>query len=78
MVPLIEPLSAKNLVGDASTSDVPTTAALTTDLSITFAPTCSVSSILVSDYEVLDAKPQTKAPPFAPVVFEKEELDTTP
>ncbi|GKE98589.1 hypothetical protein Tco_0021940 [Tanacetum coccineum] len=78
MVPLIEPLSAKNLVGDASTSDVPTTAALTTDLSITFAPTSSVPSILVLDYEVLDAEPQTEAPPSASVVFEKEELDTTP
>ncbi|GKE16558.1 hypothetical protein Tco_1424135 [Tanacetum coccineum] len=77
MVPLIEPLSAENLVGEASTSDVPATAVLTTALSITFAPTRSVSSILVLDYEVLDAEPQTKTPPFASVVFEKEELDTT-
>ncbi|GJX15410.1 hypothetical protein Tco_0216242 [Tanacetum coccineum] len=77
MVPLIEPLFAENLVGEASTSDVPATAALTTALSTTFALTRSIPSILVSDYKVLDAEPQTEAPPFASVVFEKEELDTT-
>ncbi|GJR12003.1 hypothetical protein Tco_0794655 [Tanacetum coccineum] len=59
MVPLIKPLSAENLVGEAST-------------------TSYVPSILVLDYDVLDAEPQTEAPPFASVVFEKEELETAP
>ncbi|GJV20921.1 hypothetical protein Tco_1369941 [Tanacetum coccineum] len=78
MVPLIEPLFAENLVGEASTSNVLATTALNTALSTTFAPTSSVHSVLVSNYEVLDAKPQTEAPPSALVAFEKEELETTP
>nr|GEU66811.1 hypothetical protein [Tanacetum cinerariifolium] len=78
MVPLIEPLCAENLVGETSTSGVPATAALTTTLSTTFAQIGSFPSILFSDYEVLDAKPQTEAPPSASIIFEKEELDTTP
>ncbi|GJX36835.1 hypothetical protein Tco_0248392 [Tanacetum coccineum] len=62
----------------ASTSGVPATADLTTALPTTFAQTGSVPSILVLDYEVLDVEPQTEAPSPASVVFEKEELETTP
>ncbi|GJX73060.1 hypothetical protein Tco_0311655 [Tanacetum coccineum] len=78
MVPLIKPLSVENLVGEASTVCLPATAALTTVFSTTFAQTSYVPSILVLDYDVLDAEPQTKAPTFALVVFKKEELETTP
>nr|GEV17817.1 hypothetical protein [Tanacetum cinerariifolium] len=63
MGPLVDPLSSKNLVGEASTSRVPATAATTTALSI-LATTTNVSSIppiSVDDYEVLHAKPQAEA-----------------
>ncbi|GKA04676.1 hypothetical protein Tco_0683796 [Tanacetum coccineum] len=59
VVPLVEPLSAKILVGEASSSMIPSVTA-TTALATTFA---SVSA--------------TKVPP-SDVVFEEEELDTTP
>ncbi|GKD58560.1 hypothetical protein Tco_1296069, partial [Tanacetum coccineum] len=77
MVPLIEPLSAENLVGQASTSRVPATAT-TTALSTTFVQTSFVPLILVADYEVLGAGPSTKVPSPPKIVFEKEELETTP
>ncbi|GJV82140.1 hypothetical protein Tco_1518010 [Tanacetum coccineum] len=67
MVPLIEPLSAENLVGEASTLGVPVSVATTTALATTFVETNSVPPI-----------PQTEAPPSYSIVFEKEELDTTP
>ncbi|GJU70503.1 hypothetical protein Tco_1256762 [Tanacetum coccineum] len=59
VVPLVEPLSAKILVGEASSSMIPSVTA-TTALATTFA---SVSA--------------TEVPPLD-VVFEEEELDTTP
>ncbi|GKC38366.1 hypothetical protein Tco_1050750 [Tanacetum coccineum] len=52
MVLLIEPLSAENLVGEASTSGIPAMAT-TTALSTTFTQTSSVPLIYVADYEVL-------------------------
>ncbi|GJZ48081.1 hypothetical protein Tco_0601913 [Tanacetum coccineum] len=67
MVPLIEPLSPENLVGEANTLGVPVSVATTTALSTTFVETNSVPPI-----------PQTEAPPSSSIVFEKEELDTTP
>ncbi|GJU89797.1 hypothetical protein Tco_0905429 [Tanacetum coccineum] len=48
MVPLIEPLCAENLIGEASTSGVPATAT-TTALSTTFIQTSSVPPISVAD-----------------------------
>nr|GEV07225.1 putative transposase (putative), gypsy type [Tanacetum cinerariifolium] len=57
MVPLIEPLSAKNLVGKVSTSGIPTTVAATTALSTTFVQAYSVPPVPASDYEVVDTKP---------------------
>ncbi|GKC04526.1 hypothetical protein Tco_0996136 [Tanacetum coccineum] len=80
MVPLIEPLSAENLVGEASTSRVPAAAATTTTLSIpvTAIIFSSIPPISVADYEVLDAEPQAEVSHSAKFVFEKEELDTTP
>ncbi|GJY54041.1 hypothetical protein Tco_0445705 [Tanacetum coccineum] len=77
MVPLIEPLSAENLVGKASTSGVPATAT-TTALSTTFIQTSFVPPISVADYEVLGAEPSAEVPSPLKIVFEKEELKSTP
>nr|GEW40928.1 transposase (putative), gypsy type [Tanacetum cinerariifolium] len=63
LVPIVEPLSVENLVGEAITSGVPATVT-TTALSTTFVEAGSVSPIL-----------HAKAPPSI-IVFEKEELDT--
>ncbi|GKB43922.1 hypothetical protein Tco_0888864 [Tanacetum coccineum] len=52
--PLVDPLSAKNLVGTAGTSEsVPATVATTTALSTTFASASSVPPITIEDYEVV-------------------------
>nr|GEW84989.1 putative reverse transcriptase domain-containing protein [Tanacetum cinerariifolium] len=75
MGPLVEPSSSKNLVGEAITSGVLTTIAVTTALSTTFAHTGSVLPISVSD---CDAEPHVEAPHFVAIVIEKEELETTP
>ncbi|GJU14451.1 RNA-directed DNA polymerase [Tanacetum coccineum] len=77
MIPLIESLSAKNLVGEASTSRVPAMAT-TTALSTTFIQTSSVPPVSVADHEALGAGPSTEVPSSSKIVFEKEELDTTP
>ncbi|GKC50836.1 hypothetical protein Tco_1073581 [Tanacetum coccineum] len=66
LVPIVEPLSAENLVGEAITSGVPAAVATTIALSTTFVEAGSVPPI-----------PHTEAPPSS-IVFEKEELDTTP
>ncbi|GJZ10904.1 hypothetical protein Tco_0545663 [Tanacetum coccineum] len=65
MVPLIEPLSAKSLIGKASASGI-LVMAMATALSTTFIQTNIVPSI-----------PSTKVPPSPTVVFEQEELDTS-
>ncbi|GJV89182.1 hypothetical protein Tco_1533120 [Tanacetum coccineum] len=72
MIPLIEPLSVENLVGKASTSGVP---AMTTALSTTFVQTSSVLPISATDPRVLSVEQPTEVPK---IMFEKEELDTTP
>ncbi|GKD61882.1 hypothetical protein Tco_1299391 [Tanacetum coccineum] len=64
IVPLVEPLSTKSLVGEASTFGIPTT---TTALSTTFIQVCTVPPA-----------PSTDAPLSPKIVFEQEELDTTP
>ncbi|GKD92177.1 hypothetical protein Tco_1372014, partial [Tanacetum coccineum] len=61
--PLVEPLSSRVLIGEASSSaDVTVTTALAT----TIAQTCPIL-----------AGPSTKVPPSPKIVFEEEELDTT-
>ncbi|GKC08350.1 hypothetical protein Tco_0999960 [Tanacetum coccineum] len=77
LVPLIEPLSAENLVCQASTFGVPT-AITTTSLSTTFIQTSSVPLIPVADDRVLGVEQPTKVPSPSRIVFEKEELETTP
>ncbi|GJX66610.1 hypothetical protein Tco_0300953 [Tanacetum coccineum] len=90
-VPLVEPLSAENLMGAAGTSDsVPATVTTTTSLSTTFASTSFVPPITIDDYETVGADYQEDAQgnvqgnvygnvaSFPTVEFEKEELDTTP
>ncbi|GJY78570.1 hypothetical protein Tco_0484371, partial [Tanacetum coccineum] len=76
MIPRIEPLSAENLSGEASTSGVPAMAT-TTALSATFIQTSSVPLVFVADYEVSDVGPSTKVPSPPAIVFEKETLETT-
>ncbi|GJS44376.1 hypothetical protein Tco_0569419 [Tanacetum coccineum] len=80
MVPLIEPLSSENLLGEASTSGVPVTADVVTTLSTTFAQSVSVSvpPLLVADYQVVQTRPQVEDPSSGGIVFEKEELETSP
>ncbi|GJU04716.1 hypothetical protein Tco_1121146 [Tanacetum coccineum] len=77
MIPLVEPLSAENLVGEASTSRVLETAT-TTALSTTFIQTSFVLPISVADYEALGTRSSTEVPSPPKIVFEKEELETTP
>ncbi|GKF88461.1 hypothetical protein Tco_0259338, partial [Tanacetum coccineum] len=80
MGPLVDPLSSENLVGETSTSGVPAAAATTTALSILVTATkvTFILPISVANYEVLDAEPQAEASHSPKVIFEKEELDTTP
>ncbi|GJU36474.1 hypothetical protein Tco_1184828 [Tanacetum coccineum] len=68
IIPLIEPLSAENLVGEASTSGVPATTT-TTDLSTTFVQVSSVPPISMADYEVLGAGPSTIVPSPLNIMF---------
>ncbi|GJY49849.1 hypothetical protein Tco_0439805 [Tanacetum coccineum] len=86
-VPLVNPLSAKNLIGEASTFGSLTAAVVTTTaLSITFTTASSVPPITIEDYEIMgtdgpeDAQGngQGNVASFPTVEFEKEELDTTP
>ncbi|GJU92687.1 hypothetical protein Tco_1317443 [Tanacetum coccineum] len=77
LVPLIEPLSAENLVGEASTFGVPAMIT-TTALPTTFVQTGSIPQVSVADYEVSGAGSSTKVPSPLKIVFEKEELETTP
>ncbi|GJY54861.1 hypothetical protein Tco_0446525 [Tanacetum coccineum] len=77
---LFDPLSSKNLIGEAGTSEVPAKAAATTTLSILVTATSasSIPPISVTNYDVLDAGIQNEAPPSPKIVFEKETLKTTP
>ncbi|GJU52087.1 hypothetical protein Tco_1221642 [Tanacetum coccineum] len=78
MGPLVDPLSSENLIGEASTSGVPATAATTTALSTTFAHTSSVPPISVTDYGLLDTKARPKASHSLKIIFEQETLETSP
>ncbi|GJQ89433.1 hypothetical protein Tco_0000572 [Tanacetum coccineum] len=75
MVALIEPLSAKNIVGEASTSGVPVVVAATTALSTTFVQASSIPPMLVSAY---DAELHVEVPSSSAIIFEMEELENTP
>nr|GEW84263.1 hypothetical protein [Tanacetum cinerariifolium] len=84
--PLVDPLSAKSLIGKASTSSsVPVAVMTTTDLSTTFASASSIPPITIEDYEIVgtdgleDAQGngQENVASFPTVEFEKEELDIT-
>nr|GEY40462.1 hypothetical protein [Tanacetum cinerariifolium] len=82
-IPLVDPLSAKNLTGAASTSgSVPDADVATTALSTTFASTSSVPPITTDDYDIVNVDGQEDVrgdvASFPTVDFEKEELDTTP
>nr|GEW85571.1 hypothetical protein [Tanacetum cinerariifolium] len=65
ILPLVEPLSARSLTGESSSSAVLATA-VTTALSTTFSQTDPVPSVL-----------STEVPPSPKIIFEDEELDTT-
>ncbi|GKC05323.1 hypothetical protein Tco_0996933 [Tanacetum coccineum] len=65
-LPLVKPLSARNLIGEPSSS-ADLTIAVTTALSTTFVQTDSVPTVLSSE-----------VPPPPKIVFEEEELNTTP
>ncbi|GKD06230.1 hypothetical protein Tco_1181204 [Tanacetum coccineum] len=78
MVPLIEPLSAENLVGKASTSGVPATVIATTALLTTFVQANFVPPVPASDYEVADIEPHAEASSSPKIIFEQETLETSP
>ncbi|GJU32860.1 hypothetical protein Tco_1176449 [Tanacetum coccineum] len=84
--PLVDPLSAENLVGAVGTSNsVPATIATTTALSTTFASASFVPSITIEDYEIVgtngpenaQTSGQGNVASFPTVEFEKEEPNTT-
>ncbi|GJV86047.1 hypothetical protein Tco_1525945 [Tanacetum coccineum] len=85
--PLVDALSAENLVGAVDIFDsVPVTNVTTTALSTTFAFASSIPPITIEDYEILgtdgpenaQTNGQGNVASFPTVEFEKEELDTTP
>ncbi|GJS41646.1 hypothetical protein Tco_0566689 [Tanacetum coccineum] len=76
-VSLVDPLSAKNLIGTTSTSDsVPAAIVTTTALSTTFASASSVPPITTDDYDIVNVDGQEDAQgnvaSFPTVEFEKE------
>ncbi|GJV65885.1 hypothetical protein Tco_1476713 [Tanacetum coccineum] len=75
MAPLAEPLSSRSLIGEASTSAIPSTVEPVTTLSTTLASSGFVPLLSISDYQVLDAEPHHENPPT--VNLEEEELDMT-
>ncbi|GJR55537.1 hypothetical protein Tco_1406058 [Tanacetum coccineum] len=60
-VPLVDPLSAKNLIGTASTSGNVPAAVVTITLSTTFASASSVPPITTDDYEIVNVDGQEDA-----------------
>ncbi|GJU28262.1 hypothetical protein Tco_1166883 [Tanacetum coccineum] len=80
MVPLIEHLSSENSPGEASTSGVLVTVDALTTLSTTFTQSVLVlvPPLSVADYRVIHAGPQIESPSSGGIVFEKEELETSP
>nr|GEW46495.1 retrovirus-related Pol polyprotein from transposon TNT 1-94 [Tanacetum cinerariifolium] len=76
IVPLAEPLSSKNLIGEASSFATPATTEPITTLSMNFASFDVGPSISISNDQILDTEPHVEDP--HAVTFEKEELDTSP
>ncbi|GKA46163.1 hypothetical protein Tco_0738959 [Tanacetum coccineum] len=70
------PLSAKSLIGEASTSAIPVTTESITTLAIIFASFDVVPPLSISNDQALDTEPNDEYPPV--VTFEKEELVTSP
>ncbi|GJY90174.1 hypothetical protein Tco_0505370 [Tanacetum coccineum] len=68
LVPLIEPISIENLVGEASTFRV-LAKATTTTLSTTFIQANTVPPVSVTDHEVSDVGPSTKVSSPPAIVF---------
>nr|GEW87088.1 hypothetical protein [Tanacetum cinerariifolium] len=66
-----------NLVGETSTSRVPAVVTTTT-LSTTFIQASTVLPVAVTGHEAFDVGPSTKAPSPSNIMFEQEELETTP
>ncbi|GJU98792.1 hypothetical protein Tco_1328063 [Tanacetum coccineum] len=73
-------LSSKNLTGEASTLGVPVTVSATTALAISViaANIISIPPVSVADYDMLDAGVQDTDPHSSKIVFEKEDVETTP
>nr|GEU44718.1 hypothetical protein [Tanacetum cinerariifolium] len=78
MGPLVNPLSSENLVGEASTSGVPVTVAVTTALSTTFSHKSFLPPISVANYGVMDVEPQPETSHSPKFIFEQEILETSP
>ncbi|GKD48955.1 hypothetical protein Tco_1277931 [Tanacetum coccineum] len=74
IVPLIKPLSIRNLVGEASTSGV-LVEVTTTSLSTTFAQVSSVPPIPAVDAEASERPVEDRS---SKIIFKEEELETTP
>nr|GEU97560.1 zinc finger, CCHC-type [Tanacetum cinerariifolium] len=77
LVPIVESLSAENLIGKDSISGVPVTAT-TTALSTIFVQDSTIHLVSPVDHGASGAGPSTKVSSASKIVFEKEELDTTP
>nr|GEV93957.1 hypothetical protein [Tanacetum cinerariifolium] len=76
LIPIVEPLSVENLIGEASTFGFPVTAT-TTALSTTFVQDSTIPLVLAVDHGAFGARLSTEVPSPSKIVFEKEELDTT-
>ncbi|GKA54144.1 hypothetical protein Tco_0753093 [Tanacetum coccineum] len=76
MVPLAEPLSSQSVIGEASTSTIPTTTGPIITLSITFASSDVIPPLATSNDQALDVEPNNEDP--LAVTFEREELVTSP
>nr|GEU36884.1 hypothetical protein [Tanacetum cinerariifolium] len=70
-------LDVANALVEASTFGLPVTS-MTTALSTTFIQASIVPRVSVVDHDASGAGPSTKVPSPSKIVFEKEELETTP
>ncbi|GKD94071.1 hypothetical protein Tco_1373908 [Tanacetum coccineum] len=77
---LATPISFENLIGEASTSGGPVTAVATTALGISVTTTTisSIPPISVTNYDMADVGVQDTTPHSPKIVFEKEDLETSP
>ncbi|GKC54608.1 hypothetical protein Tco_1077353, partial [Tanacetum coccineum] len=75
MVPLAEPLSSQSVIGEASTSAIPTTTGPIITLSITFVSSDVIPPLATFNDQALDVEPNNEDP--LAVTFEREELVTS-